>query len=277
MKKRAAFIRWGLLTFVATAVLAACGSAEATDEDATASSNPDAETVVVGTGNGYQPFVYLDENGELTGYDVAVLEAIDEKLADYNFEYESSDFKNILTSLSAGKIDLAAHQYEYNDERAEKYLYGEVGYTDYTLYIVNIAGNEQYATLDDLQGKKVFASPGSNVAYLLEQYNSEHENADEQIAIIYNESASEIFVSGLQNGTADAGILTKYDTNKYNEQFDANLEIASEPISVSKTYFLYDKADEELKEAVDGALQELIDEGTLKELSVEYLGDDYTQ
>lgn len=258
-------------------VLAACGSAEATDEDAAASSNPDAETVVVGTGNGYQPFVYLDENGELTGYDVAVLEAIDEKLADYNFEYESSDFKNILTSLSAGKIDLAAHQYEYNDERAEKYLYGEVGYTDYTLYIVNIAGNEQYATLDDLQGKKVFASPGSNVAYLLEQYNSEHENADEQISIIYNEGANEIFVSGLQNGTADAGILTKYDTNKYNEQFDANLEIASEPISVSKTYFLYDKADEELKEAVDGALQELIDEGTLKELSVEYLGDDYTQ
>ncbi len=277
MKKKPTFLRWGLLTFAATAVLAACGSAEATDEDAAASSNPDAETVVVGTGNAYQPFVYLDEKGELTGYDVAVLEAIDEKLDDYNFEYESSDFKNILTSLSAGKIDLAAHQYEYNDERAEKYLYGEVGYTDYTLYIVNIAGDKQYATLDDLQGKKVFASPGSNVAYLLEQYNSEHENADEQISIIYNEGANEIFVSGLQNGTADAGILTKYDTNKYNEQFDANLEIASKPISVSKTYFLYDKADEELKETVDGALQELIDDGTLAELSVEYLGDDYTQ
>ncbi len=111
----------------------------------------------------------------------------------------------------------------------------------------------------------------------MEQYNSEHENADEQISIIYNEGANEIFISGLQNGTADAGILTKYDTNKYNEQFDANLEIASEPISVSKTYFLYDKADEELKEAVDGALQELIDAGTLAELSVEYLGDDYTK
>lgn len=276
MKKKPTFIRWGLLTFAATAVLAACGSAEAMDEEV-ASSNSDAETVVVGTGNGYQPFIYLDENGELTGYDVAVLEAIDEKLDDYSFEYESSDFKNILTSLSAGKIDLAAHQYEYNDERAEKYLYGEVGYTDYTLYIVNIAGDEQYATLDDLQGKKVFASPGSNVAYLLEQYNSEHENADEQISIIYNEGANEIFISGLQNGTADAGILTKYDTNKYNEQFDANLEIAPEPISVSKTYFLYDNADEELKEAVDGALQELIDAGTLAELSVEYLGDDYTK
>lgn len=276
MKHQSTLIRWGLLTFLTTTLLAACGSADATGEEA-AASNPDAETVVVGTGNGYQPFVYLDENGDLKGYDVAVLEAIDEKLDDYNFEYESSDFKNILTSLSAGKVDLAAHQYEYNDERASKYLYGEVGYTDYTLYIVNTAGGDQYSNLDDLQGKKVFASPGSNVAYLLEQYNSEHENADEQITIIYNENVSELFVTGLQNGTADAGILTKYDTNKYNEQFDANLEIASEPISVSKTYFLYDKADEELKDAVDGALQELIDEDTLAELSIEYLGDDYTQ
>lgn len=276
MKHQSTLVRWSLLTFLTTTLLAACGSADATGEEA-AASNPDAETVVVGTGNGYQPFVYLDENGDLKGYDVAVLEAIDEKLDDYNFEYESSDFKNILTSLSAGKVDLAAHQYEYNDERASKYLYGEVGYTDYTLYIVNAAGGDQYSNLDDLQGKKVFASPGSNVAYLLEQYNSEHENADEQITIIYNENVSEIFVTGLQNGTADAGILTKYDTNKYNEQFDANLEIASEPISVSKTYFLYDKADEELKDAVDGALQELIDEGTLAELSIEYLGDDYTQ
>ena len=54
MKKKPAFIRWGLLTFAATAVLAACGSAEATDEDA-AASNPDAETIIVGTGNAYQP------------------------------------------------------------------------------------------------------------------------------------------------------------------------------------------------------------------------------
>ncbi|PMC79429.1 L-cystine-binding protein TcyK [Aerococcus viridans] len=275
MRRHSNLIRWGLLTFLTTTLLAACGSANATDE-ATA-SNPNAETVVVGTGNGYQPFVYLNENGDLTGYDVAVLEAIDEKLDGYQFEYESSDFKNILTSLSAGKVDLAAHQYEYNDERASKYLYGDVGYTDYTLYIVNEAGEDQYSNLDELQGKKVFASPGSNVAYLLEQYNSEHPNTDEQITIVYNENIGELLVTGLKNGAADVAILTQYDANKYNEQFDANLEITSEPISVSKTYFLYDKADEELKDAVDGALQELIDEGTLAELSIEYLGDDYTQ
>ncbi len=275
MEKRPWFTRFIALSSIGL-LLAACGDADATEESETA-TNPDAETIIVGTGNAYQPFVYLDENNELQGYDVEVLKAVDEKLDQYNFEYESSDFKNILTSLSARKIDLAAHQYETNDERAAKYLYGDVGYTDYTLYIVNSGDQANYKSLDDLQGKKVFASPASNVAYLLEQYNQNQENSDSQIDIIYNESNSEILVTGLQNGTADAAIMTKYDKDKYNDQFNANLAISSEPINVSKTYFLYGKEDEALKEAIDGALQELIDEGTLSQLSTEILGDDYTK
>lgn len=62
--------------------------------------------------------------------------------------------------------------------------------------------------------------------------------------------------------------LKEYDGNKYNEQFDANLAISEEPVSGSKANFLYRKGDEELQQAVDGAVQELIDEGTLAELSM---------
>lgn len=143
-----------VLTGIASALLlGACGNADASEDDQESAANPDAETIVVGTGNAYQPFVYLDENGELDGYDVAVLKAVDEKLDQYNFEYESSDFKNILTSLQTGKVDLAAHQYQYNDERAEKYLFGEVGYNNITLHIISIEGEGEYNSLDDLQGK----------------------------------------------------------------------------------------------------------------------------
>lgn len=144
-----------VLTGIASALLlGACGNADASEDDQESAANPDAETIVVGTGNAYQPFVYLDENGELDGYDVAVLKAVDEKLDQYNFEYESSDFKNILTSLQTGKVDLAAHQYQYNDERAEKYLFGEVGYNNITLHIISIEGEGEYNSLDDLQGEK---------------------------------------------------------------------------------------------------------------------------
>lgn len=274
MKKKPAFIRWGLLTFAATAVLAACGSAEATDEDA-AASNPDAETIIVGTGNAYQPFVYLDENEDLQGYDIEVLRAVDEKLDQYDFEYESMDFKNILTSLSADKVQLAAHNYAYNDERGAKYLYGEEAYNNYAHHIAaDESIGQVYQSLDDLKGKKVFASPASEVANILETYNAENDDA---IEIVYSEVNGELLVSGLQNGTADAAILTKFDVDKYNEQFDINLQASDEALKTAGIYYVFQQGDEELQTAVDGAIKELREEGSLSELSVEILGADYTE
>ena len=149
--KNKRFILTGITSVL---LLAACGNAGAA-EDNQAAANPDAETIVVGTGNAYQPFVYLDENEELQGYDIEVLRAVDEKLDQYNFEYESMDFKNILTSLSADKVQLAAHNYAYNDERGTKYLYGEEAYNNYAHHIVADESTGQvYQSLDDLKGKR---------------------------------------------------------------------------------------------------------------------------
>ncbi|WCG38174.1 transporter substrate-binding domain-containing protein [Aerococcus urinaeequi] len=263
-----------IFTGIASAfLLAACGSAEATDEEATA--NPDAETIIVGTGNAYQPFVYLDENEDLQGYDIEVLRAVDEKLDQYDFEYESMDFKNILTSLSADKVQLAAHNYAYNDERGAKYLYGEEAYNNYAHHIAADESTGQvYQSLDDLKGKKVFASPASEVANILETYNAENDDA---IEIVYSEVNGELLVSGLQNGTADAAILTKFDVDKYNEQFDINLQASDEALKTAGIYYVFQQGDKELQTAVDGAIKELREEGTLSDLSIEILGADYTE
>lgn len=276
MKKmiQARFKKQVIFTGIASAfLLAACGSAEATDEEATA--NPDAETIIVGTGNAYQPFVYLDENEDLQGYDIEVLRAVDEKLDQYDFEYESMDFKNILTSLSADKVQLAAHNYAYNDERGAKYLYGEEAYNNYAHHIAADESTGQvYQSLDDLKGKKVFASPASEVANILETYNAENDDA---IEIVYSEANGELLVSGLQNGTADAAILTKFDVDKYNEQFDINLQASDEALKTAGIYYVFQQGDEELQTAVDGAIKELREEGTLSDLSIEILGADYTE
>lgn len=276
MKKmiQARFKKQFIFTGIASAfLLAACGSAEATDEEAKA--NPDAETIIVGTGNAYQPFVYLDENEDLQGYDIEVLRAVDEKLDQYDFEYESMDFKNILTSLSADKVQLAAHNYAYNDERGAKYLYGEEAYNNYAHHIVADESTGQvYQSLDDLKGKKVFASPASEVANILETYNAENDDA---IEIVYSEVNGELLVSGLQNGTADAAILTKFDVDKYNEQFDINLQASDEALKTAGIYYVFQQGDEELQTAVDGAIKELREEGTLSDLSIEILGADYTE
>ncbi|KPN13943.1 L-cystine-binding protein TcyK [Bacillus australimaris] len=265
----------GLLT-LGSLLLAACGNAEQSSgsKAEAANNDPDAKEIIVGTGNAYQPFVYLDENGKLTGYEKAVLDEVDQLLPQYQFKYESFEFKNILPALDAGKVDLAAHQYEINDERQKKYLYGKVGYTDYTSYVVvDKASGHDFQSLDDLAGHKVHASTGSNFAYLLEQYNQKH---DRKIDIVYGDGGNEILVKNLQNGTVDAALLTKYDVNKLNKQFNANLVTSGKPVNVSKTYYLYQKNNTKLQKDIDQALQKLIDNGKLAELSKKILGGDFT-
>ncbi|MGQ8946925.1 transporter substrate-binding domain-containing protein [Bacillus altitudinis] len=264
------------LLLLGSLLLAACGNNEQSDEvKAEANNNdPDAKEIVIGTGNAYQPFVYLDENGKLTGYEKAVLDEVDQLLPQYKFKYESFEFKNILPALDAGKVDLAAHQYEINDERQKKYLFGKVGYTDYTSYVVvNKASGHDFQSLDDLAGHKVHTSTGSNFAYLLEQYNAKH---DRKIDIVYGDGGNEILVKNLQNGTVDAALLTTYDVNKLNKQFNANLVTSGKPVNVSKTYYLYQKNNTKLQKDIDQALQKLIDNGKLAELSKKILGGDFT-
>lgn len=265
----------GLLT-LGSLLLAACGNTEQSNEvkAEAANNDPDAKEIIVGTGNAYQPFVYLDESGKLTGYEKAVLDEVDQLLPQYKFKYESFEFKNILPALDAGKVDLAAHQYEINDERQKKYLFGKVGYTDYTSYVVvDKASGHDFQSLDDLAGHKVHTSTGSNFAYLLEQYNKKH---DRKIDIVYGDGGNEILVKNLQNGTVDAALLTKYDVNKLNKQFNANLVTSGKPVNVSKTYYLYQKNNTKLQKDIDQALQKLIDNGKLADLSKKILGGDFT-
>ncbi|AMM90711.1 L-cystine-binding protein TcyK [Bacillus pumilus] len=265
------------LLLLGSLLLAACGNNNEQSDEVKAEANnndPDAKEIVIGTGNAYQPFVYLDENGKLTGYEKAVLDEVDQLLPQYRFKYESFEFKNILPALDAGKVDLAAHQYEINDERQKKYLFGKVGYTDYTSYVVvNKASGHDFQSLDDLAGHKVHTSTGSNFAYLLEQYNAKH---DRKIDIVYGDGGNEILVKNLQNGTVDAALLTKYDVNKLNKQFNANLVTSGKPVNVSKTYYLYQKNNTKLQKDIDQALQKLIDNGKLAELSKKILGGDFT-
>lgn len=123
--------------------------------DTTSSGASDATEIKVGTGNEALPYAYLDENGEYDGYDVAVVKAIDEKLLDYTFTFEGADFPTTLSNLESNKVQMAAYEYEVNDERKEKFVYGDVGYVVWDTYIVSDPdAGTVYDSFEDLAGKK---------------------------------------------------------------------------------------------------------------------------
>lgn len=262
----------GFFTILGGITLAGCGKKEALEGGG-------AEKVVVGTGNSYEPYCYLDDKGNLAGYEYEVLKAVDELLPQYEFEYKTSDFANVLISLDAGKIDIGAHQYEWNKERDEKYLFGKEPYTTYVTYLTVAGNRDEVKSLDDLKGKKVKSSSGSNSAYILENYNKEHK--DNPIRVDYvNNSTDEETITGLLNGVWDATIMTARDVDKLNKSYEKgspSIKVTGEPVQTSSTYFVFAKDNTKLQEAVDGALKQLKENGTLAKISVDVIGGDYTE
>lgn len=268
---------WRQFGIVAVMLLAAMLSLTGCGADTAAQGT--AKTVIVGTGHAYEPYCYLDADGNLAGYELEVMKAVNELLPQYKFEYQTYDFANVLLSLDAGKIDIGAHQYELNEERQKKYLFGKESYTTYTTYVTVAAQNDTIHSLDDLQGKRVNVSTGSNTAYLLEKYNEAH--ADHPLQLVYVQDLSdEEKVTGVENGVWDAVVMTKRDAAKLNASFGNGQDILKQvgaPIATSHTYLVFNKNNPELQEAVDGALKQLKASGRLAEISRAVLGDDYTE
>jgi len=251
-------------------MLTGCGS-----NSTTSTSNSNVKKIIVGTGNSYKPYCYLDENNSPAGFDVEILKEIDKRLPQYEFEFQTSEFKNVLLSLDAKKIDIAAHEYEKNPEREEKYLYGKEGYVDYSLKIAVKKGRTDIKSLDDLKGKSISVSQGGNSAYLMEQYNKKNNNA---VKLVYG-SDDAIQYDDVATGRVDAILLTKSDLNLRNKAYGDKLEFAkdSQVVNVSYAYFIFDKENKQLQEDVDGALKSMKDDGTIVKLSKDILGDDYTK
>ena len=276
-KKITAVLTTGALV---AALLAGCGSNSETDssnsDNSKDGSNENVTTIRVGTGTSYKPYCYLDENGNLAGYELEVLKAVDELLPQYEFEYETSDFTGLFSSLSQGKLDVVAHQVEYNEERGENYLFGKEPYTTYVTYIAVPESVNDVNSLDDLAGKTAFLLAGGNAEYILEEYNKDHPDAQINLDIVQALSDDEK-VAGFKSGKWDFEISTKRDVEKENNDYDAGMKVVGDPVQTSDTYFVFQKGNTELQEAFDGAVKELKESGKLAEISTEILGGDYTE
>lgn len=269
------YLGLGVLAIVGFAAIYFSLSSSDSKAEQAANNHKDAETIIVGTGANYRPFVYQDENGQDTGYEIALLKAIDEQLPQYKFQIEHFEFSNLFPALKNGKIDIIANQIESNEERRASYDFSSVGYTNYDLHIQSLTGG--YESLDDLKGKKVYAIPGGNAPTLLENYLKEHPNAFE---IVYGNWSDQVLLQNFENGTVDATLATRYNVQFTNKQLGSKYQASKSPVSQSLTYYLFKKDDQkasQLNKDVSQVLEKFKKDGTLKKLSEEYLGGDFTE
>ncbi|WP_138494719.1 transporter substrate-binding domain-containing protein [Paenibacillus pinistramenti] len=259
-------------------VIAGCGndknSAAGSVKAAAANDNQTVTKIIVGTGTGFPQVCFLDENGKLTGFDVELVKEIDNRLPQYEFEFQTQEFSNLLLSLETKKIDFVAHEMEKNPEREEKYLFNKEPYAHWRNKIIVAKDNNSIQSLDDLQGKKVLTSATSAEAQILENYNKTHNNA---INIVYQSGAANDTVSQITSGRVEATLGADFTRSLIDPQ--NKLKTTGDDLSEADILFVFrkdDPAEQKLADDIDGAIKELKADGTLGKLSKEWLGEDFT-
>ena len=109
-------------------VLVAVGlglAASAPSAGAAADGEGDRPVIRVGTEGNYPPFTYKDtETGDLTGYDVEVIEAVADEVG-WDLEFVEAPFDALFPALDSERIDVIANQVTINPDREAQYLFTE--------------------------------------------------------------------------------------------------------------------------------------------------------
>lgn len=272
MKKR-------VLSTVVAAIMVAgvfvgCGSKEETTEkkdtvESDAAEGTDEVTkFVVGFDAEYPPYGYMDENGEYTGFDLELAQAVCDmegwELVKQPINWDSKDME-----LNSGNIDCIWNGFTMNG-RENDYTFS-VPYVDNSQVIV-VAETSGITTLADLAGKTVGVQAASAALSLLQ---SEEEGGQKALADTfaalnefadYNTAFTELQAGALDALAIDIGVA-KYQLNSRGEGF----LILDETLNTEQYAIGFRKTDgQELCDTVNAALQELANNGTVAELAEKY-------
>lgn len=254
-----------------TVFLTACQISKPANAPVDASDSK-VKKVVVAVATEEKPLSYTNENGELVGYEVEALKAIDKIIPEYDFDIQSVEADSQQIGLDSGKYALISEGLFKTKEREEKYLLPEEN-TGVSLINIIIRGNEtSIKTLDDLVGKKVApVSPNGGIFNLLTAYNKEHKD---QITFDTQEGLSTAEkMQGVATGKYDGLVYPSLGFEELKNKLKLDVK-QTDPVKINNTYFVLSKDQKDLTEKVNQALKTIKKDGTLSELAVKYFGED---
>ena len=252
-----------VLSAALLATLAGCSSKS---EDTSLKDVQASGELKIGLEGDWQPFSYHDEDDNLVGYDVEVATKVAEKLG-VKAVITEGPWDGLLTGLDTGVYDVVVNGVDVTTERSETFDFTDAYAYDHIDLVVK-KDNTTITSFEDLKGKKSANSTGSTYAEMGEEYG----------ATVSNVPTLAETMELVLNGTVDATINADTSIQDYlNTTGEKGLKVVAQDDEATEYAIPVKKGNTSLKEAINDALKELREEGTLKELSIKYFGADLTE
>ena len=265
--------------------LAACGGAktettaaettaekkeETTTAGTTAAETAEAAggTLIVGFDQDFPPMGFVGDNGEYTGFDLDLAKEVASRLGlEYKAQPIAWDSKDM--ELESGTIACIWHGFTITGR--------EDDYTWTTPYMANkqvfvVANDSDIKSQADLAGKVVEVQADSSAEAALKE-NQDLANTFGQLLTTpdYNTAFMD-----LEQGAVDAVAMDVIVAGYQIKQRNADFKILDDSLSEEEYGIGFKKGNTELRDKVQGALEEMAADGTLAKISDEWFGEDVT-
>ncbi|MGI6017472.1 MAG: transporter substrate-binding domain-containing protein [Marvinbryantia sp.] len=223
------------------------------------------DTFTVGFDAEYPPFGYMDENGEYTGFDLELAEAVCEmegwKLVKQPINWDSKDLE-----LNSGNIDCIWNGFTMNG-REDQYEFSKP-YVDNSQVIV-VAEDSGITSFADLEGKTVGVQAASAALAVLSDEEAQKALADTfgtlQEFGDYNQAFTELQAGSLDALAMDIGVAN-YQIKNRGEGF----VILEETLNSEQYAIGFQVGNTEMVEIINKDLDILAENGTVAELAEKY-------
>jgi len=252
-----------------------------------------AGVLKVGIDAAFAPMTFKDETGAFTGYDIALATAVAEKLG-VAVEFVEVDWANLEAALNDGSIDCVWSGMSINAERQAAMTISAAYLESNTTLLVHkdVAG-----FIDDLAGKTVAVQGGSFSETILTN-DYAHLFSAENIVKVADSDAG--IAAVIAQAEFDAAVAAAKDAGKPTDDITAGDAVLAQAVILDSTYADYQIANNEaladfitieelyadlfgigfakgdylLCGAIEEALYELAQDGTIAALDAEWFGSD---
>ena len=229
-------------------------------------------SITIGFDNTFVPMGFEEMNGQYTGFDIDLAEAVSEKLG-FKVQFQPIDWDMKETELQNGTIDAIWNGYSATDERREKVAFS-IPYMENQQVLVT-KKSKQIRSVEDMKDKTLGAQAGSSGYLDFEAQPDLLKNRVQDQKANQYQSFNEALID-LKNDRIDALLIDRVYANYYLQSegilndynvFSAGFESESFAVGVRS-------ADKRLLQDLNQAFIALYQEGKFQEISQKWFGED---
>ena len=239
--------------------------------------------LVVATNCEFEPFEYLDDNGNPTGIDMDIAAALAKELG-LTLEINDMPFESVVASVASGTCNIGIAGLTVNAERLESVDFTQTYFSSSQVVIAKSGDSILDIVVEDLEdedevaakvaliesalnGKRIGVQNGTTGYSYVSGDSDNYEGVAGATAVGYPSGA--LAVQAMLNGQVDYVIIDKVPAEKLVAANDGT-ELSNVVLTGEDYAFAVKKGNTEFLNKVNAALTKLIADGTIEEIFQKY-------